>query len=661
MPADRTSTAYKGSLEAAQVPAVNAGLVFVLDVAGKVTGAGFLAGERSIVTCAHVASNASDPASHPELIGRLIRVYFPALGQRAEHIGTVKFVIGGSLKDDDDLCLIELERGEPQARPLPLSHDESFPIGQELLAIGAPFEGLPRPEVTRCVATADLQAAGIQLEQAGPLIRPGYSGSPLWDVKRRLVVGMIRDCSNHTRTIQGVKASTIRAKLQLARLPPTQPLRAITAAAAKRFFIDVVRRHNDEIETLGSSSTLRLEGHDDGTWWESDAKWFYSLWSPPTHQLTGDEDDLWVEVAYGPIDMRNTVRVHEWLVRITWSQDGIDGYFNISQEMRHALKLRDLLVRECEEHFRHKLDLPFPAIVAIGETQWGGLQVSATIAMEDASARSVQAVGDSLVLLTKAFDDFLDRVYELKEFAAEVQSEKSDSRLHFRYVEQFLAKHRIGKLPPEKLKVFESSRALVAADVWEHREIEAKQVFHDFFKNDVDNEPRLKQLSEEWQALLRGPVHLWEARPKRERLRVKGHDYLKGMYPFITVGRLKTADVPTRDPLTYVMLLFFEWVRKLDSERSSFFADQVTVSTDNVCVEGHFKFEDISVRAGDRQQYRTMTYRLDRKMIAAFSGPYLYIVMTGVPYPENQDSKYLAHVDVWLKAFELGRDRNPTR
>ncbi len=173
---------------------LNASLVRMRTTDGRVVGAGFLVGERQIITCAHVVSQALDLADYPlDAPQGAVSLDFPLIPPRA--LLTAKVVLWCPPLSDGrgDIAGLELQ-GEP-------------PTGAEVVRFASaedvwkhPFRAFGFPsgydngvyatgrllgrEATDWVMIEDIKAQGFP-------VGPGFSGTPVWDEHLQGVVGMV--------------------------------------------------------------------------------------------------------------------------------------------------------------------------------------------------------------------------------------------------------------------------------------------------------------------------------------------------------------------------------------------------------------------------------------------------------------------------------------
>ncbi|WP_037681992.1 trypsin-like peptidase domain-containing protein [Streptomyces griseus] len=163
------------------------GLARILDPSGEPVGAGFLLTRDLVCTCAHLLADLTDP--QPPRPDEPVLVDFPLLteGRSARVSATVT-----GWHPADDIALLRLAHEVPGAAPLPLAGPDAPLYGRE-----ARLYGFPEDTDTGVNAHGILrggQGAGrIQLDagHGSVPIRPGFSGSPVWDVEARHVVGLL--------------------------------------------------------------------------------------------------------------------------------------------------------------------------------------------------------------------------------------------------------------------------------------------------------------------------------------------------------------------------------------------------------------------------------------------------------------------------------------
>jgi hypothetical protein len=179
----------------------DASLVRIRTPDGRVVGAGFLVGERQILTCAHVVSQALDLGHTPPDTPRgVVSLDFPFLPPRTLCSARVVLWCPPLSDGRGDIAGLELQ-GEP-------------PAGAEMVRFAPaedvwehPFRafGFPSGYDDGVWATGRLlgrQATDwVMIEDVkvqGFAVGPGFSGTPVWDTQLQGVVGMVVAASRLT-------------------------------------------------------------------------------------------------------------------------------------------------------------------------------------------------------------------------------------------------------------------------------------------------------------------------------------------------------------------------------------------------------------------------------------------------------------------------------
>ncbi|MET7325157.1 trypsin-like peptidase domain-containing protein [Streptomyces sp. NPDC005549] len=163
----------------------------VTDHRGNCWGAGFLVGEQTALTCAHVVSAAlGTPEEQPPAAAARVFVDLPLLpaaepGRAVVPARIVHFAAG------DDVAVLRLETAIPRGRPARMV-DAPDVWGHPARIFGFP-QGRPAG-VWHAGVLRSRQADGwIQADLAsdGYRVSGGFSGSPVWDEDLSAVVGMV--------------------------------------------------------------------------------------------------------------------------------------------------------------------------------------------------------------------------------------------------------------------------------------------------------------------------------------------------------------------------------------------------------------------------------------------------------------------------------------
>src|SRR3989441_7791402 len=226
---------------------LNAPFVRMRTANGRVVGAGFLVGERQVLTCAHVVSQALGLAnSLLDTPQGLVSLDFPLIPPRT--LLTAKVVLWCPPLSDGrgDIAGLELQ-GEPPAAAEVVRFAPAedmwehpfrafgFPAGYDD-GVWATGRLLGR-QATDWVMIEDIKAQGFA-------VGPGFSGTPVWDTQLQGVVGMVVAASRpaDTKTAFVLPLKVLAAAWPLLTIPQGQPrnpckgLRPFTQRDAGDFF-----------------------------------------------------------------------------------------------------------------------------------------------------------------------------------------------------------------------------------------------------------------------------------------------------------------------------------------------------------------------------------------------------------------------------------------
>ncbi len=237
---------------------LDASLVRIRTPDGLVVGAGFLVGERQVLTCAHVISQALGLAEAPvDLPQAAVSLDFPFVPPRT--LFTAKVVLWCPPLSDggDDIAGLELQ-GEPpagveavrfataedvwehpfRAFGFPAGHDDGVWATGRLLG----------PQATDWIQIEDVKAQGFA-------VAPGFSGTPVWDTRLEGVVGMVVAASRPADT---KAAFVIPLDVLVAAWPHIEPI------SRQRIFLSVAPADTAFADRLRSD----LEARDIVVWTE---------------------------------------------------------------------------------------------------------------------------------------------------------------------------------------------------------------------------------------------------------------------------------------------------------------------------------------------------------------------------------------------------------
>lgn len=207
------------------------------DRTGAVVGAGFLVGDRLVVTCAHVVAAAlgRDEGERP---GEPVTLEFPVRGRSGPARCTATVLGWTPTRPDErgDIAVLRLDGEVPDGvRPAWLSPAPA-PADSEIDALGFP-EGLAAPglwargRIRRVQAAGWLQVAAVPGERA---IEPGFSGTPAFSARDGGVVGMVvavAHGSEHTAFL--TPARTLVAEHPVLAEAQASPYRGLAAFAER--------------------------------------------------------------------------------------------------------------------------------------------------------------------------------------------------------------------------------------------------------------------------------------------------------------------------------------------------------------------------------------------------------------------------------------------
>ena len=226
---------------------LEASLVRIRADTGRVVGAGFLVGERQVLTCAHVVSQALGLPDHAlDPPQGLVSLDFPLLAPRTLLTARVVQWCPPLSDGRGDIAGLELSCDPPAgAEVVRFAPAEDvwehafrafgFPAGYDD-GVWATGRLLGR-QATDWVMIEDVKAQGFA-------VGPGFSGAPVWDTQAQGVVGMVVAASRptDTKTAFVLSLKVLAAAWPLLTIPQGQPrnpykgLRPFTQRDAGDFF-----------------------------------------------------------------------------------------------------------------------------------------------------------------------------------------------------------------------------------------------------------------------------------------------------------------------------------------------------------------------------------------------------------------------------------------
>jgi len=243
----------------------DASLVRIRTVDGRVVGAGFLVGERQILTCAHVVSQALGLPGNPlDPLQGAVLLDFPLIAPRTPLTASVAQWCPLLADGRGDIAGLELQ-GEPpvgvEVVRFALAEDLwehafrafGFPAGYDD-GVWSTGRLLGR-QATDWVMIEDVKAQGFA-------VGPGFSGTPVWDRQLQGVVGMVVTASRPADT---KAAFVLPLDVLVAAWPLIEPITRqrvfLSAAPADDEFADRLRI---DLEARGIMVWTEQHTPDDG-------------------------------------------------------------------------------------------------------------------------------------------------------------------------------------------------------------------------------------------------------------------------------------------------------------------------------------------------------------------------------------------------------------
>ncbi len=289
---------------------LEASLVRIRTTDGHVVGAGFLVGERHILTCAHVVSQALGLPDHPpDPPQEVVSLDFPLIPPRTLLTANVIQWCPSQPDGRGDIAGLELPCDPPAgAEVVRFAPAEDlwehpfrafgFPAGYDD-GVWATGRLLGR-QATDWVMIEDVKAQGFA-------VAPGFSGTPVWDTRLQGIVGMVVAASRPT----DLKAAFV---LPLDVLVASWPL--IEPVTRQRIFLSVAPADADFAARL----TADLEARGIVVWTEQ---------HPPGEDHADKEERV-----------RQTIRAAQAVLLVVSSQT------RSSRTVKEHLRLADLYQRQ---------------------------------------------------------------------------------------------------------------------------------------------------------------------------------------------------------------------------------------------------------------------------------------------------------------------------
>jgi len=162
---------------------------------GSIVGLGFLIDNKTILTCAHVISEALGVVDSPRMPESCIHLDFPLLNPGKTPKILRAHIISWSPESEDDIAGLELDNQLPEgAQSIILTNG----YGDDLWGHGFRAFGFPASFDNGVWASGVLRAetanGWMHIEDTkgpGHRVEPGFSGSPIWDDELKAVIGMV--------------------------------------------------------------------------------------------------------------------------------------------------------------------------------------------------------------------------------------------------------------------------------------------------------------------------------------------------------------------------------------------------------------------------------------------------------------------------------------
>ncbi|MFB9462387.1 nSTAND1 domain-containing NTPase [Streptomyces cinereospinus] len=198
--------------------AARAAVAQILAADGAAAGAGFLAGDGLLVTCAHVLRAAGHGPGDDG-----VRVRFPQAEGAPRATGAVDAEAWRD-PEGDDIAVVRLAGPPPGVPVLAVGSAQGFE-GQAVWSFGFPDQAHAEGRYASGTLQGRLNAGGrslLQLDGANAVAQ-GFSGGPVLDVESGLVIGMTTEITAPDRHGRGVNVAYVT---------PGETLRAVQPALA---------------------------------------------------------------------------------------------------------------------------------------------------------------------------------------------------------------------------------------------------------------------------------------------------------------------------------------------------------------------------------------------------------------------------------------------
>lgn len=207
----------------------------------KVIGSGFLIEGGYVLTCAHVVRDALGEHKAKQPLGAVVKLQFPLLNPKSRKKLSAKVLVyqlQGEQLDVAGLQIIDALPGSACPMGLGLKHNWNDPFSAYGFPEGYPAglwsEGFIKGECARENSSSWVQIQG-ETEQ-GYGIRPGFSGSPIWNHHEAAIVGMT------------VRRDAAEPDSKIAFMIPARSLLKVQKTLERLSLLELLKPHQESLE-----------------------------------------------------------------------------------------------------------------------------------------------------------------------------------------------------------------------------------------------------------------------------------------------------------------------------------------------------------------------------------------------------------------------------
>jgi hypothetical protein len=214
----------------------------ILDERNKTMGLGFLVSKHHVITCAHVVSQTLDIEITEEVPARSLPLDFALVGSHKPYVAHVTHWFPPRLEGPEiateDIAFLELDHlPAADVQPVHLTTSELVE-GHEVQVFGFP-RGFDNGIWQSGKLVGKLASGWLQMETLSAL-GPGFSGSPVWDMKLNSVVGMVVAFAQGFNAVFVIPSSILESMLTKAMLPDRSLEKSNSDIRVKRIQADNV-------------------------------------------------------------------------------------------------------------------------------------------------------------------------------------------------------------------------------------------------------------------------------------------------------------------------------------------------------------------------------------------------------------------------------------